>query len=401
MRHILGEDLNVGCVLSWGPCWYYQKQFFEGKVHELSTDDYVMRYDVEVSGFPSSHAGHLSILRLTEDDYNGVERIEEWPSWDLPVLQWAKEQGAVTGFSHSGWGLKVDGDELPNYNMPPFDGIGANEYIVDVVHDAVDFISTVDTPAVWELNIWYHTLNCGFRTRISGETDFPCIYGERVGLGRIYVKMPAGPLDFDAWVAGLRDGRSYVGDGKSHLLDFTVGDVPVGEKSPTGQISQLDLEAPSTVTVTARIAARLNETPNPEIQNRPLDQQPYWDIERARIAKDRKVPVELIVNGQAVERQEIVANGEIVPLQFEASIERSSWIALRIFPSSHTNPVFVIVDDKPIRASRRSAQWCLDAVEVCWNAKVNRIREEERDAAREAYDVASQTYQKILEESDF
>ena len=250
------------------------------------------------------------------------------------------------------------------------------------------------------MRIWYHTLNCGFRTRISGETDFPCIYGERVGLGRIYVKMPAGPLDFNAWAAGLRDGRSYVGDGKSHLLDFTVGGVPVGEKSPTGQISQLDLEAPNTVTITARVAARLNETPNPEIQNRPLDQKPYWDIERARIAEERKVPVELIVNGQAVETQEIVANGEIVPVQFETAIDRSSWVALRIFPSSHTNPVFVIVDGKPIRASRRSAQWCLDAVEVCWNAKVNRIREEERDAAREAYNVASQTYQKILEDCD-
>ena len=400
MRHILGEDLNVGCVLSWGPCWYFQKQFFDGKVHELSTDDYVMRYDVEVSGFPSSHAGHLSLLGLTEDDYKGVERIEEWPSWDLPVLQWAKEQGAVTGFSHSGWGLKVDGDELPNYNMPPFDGIGANEYIVDVVHDAVDFISTVDTPAVWELNIWYHTLNCGFRTRVSGETDFPCIYGERVGLGRIYVKMPDGPLNFDVWVAGLRDGRSYVGDGKSHLLDFTVGGVPVGEKTSTGEISQLDLEKPQKVKVTARIAALLGEKPNPEIQNRSLEHQPYWHIERARIKESQKVPVELIVNGQAVETQEIVANGEIVPIQFEASIDRSSWIALRIFPSSHTNPVFVIVDKKPIRASRRSAQWCLDAVEVCWNQKVNLIREEERNAAREAYDVASQTYQKILEESD-
>ncbi len=400
MRHILGEDLNVGCVLSWGPCWYFQKQFFDGKIHELSTDDYVMRYDVEVSGFPSSHAGHLSLLALTEDDYSGTERIEEWPSWDLPVLQWAKEQGAVAGFSHSGWGLKVDGNELPNYNMPPFDGIGANEYIVDVVHDAVDFISTVDTPAVWELNIWYHTLNCGFRTRISGETDFPCIYGERVGLGRIYVKMPAGALNFDVWVAGLKDGRSYVGDGKSHLLDFTVGDVPVGEETATGEISQLNLEKPSTVTITARVAARLDETPNLEIKNRSLDQQPYWDVERARIAEDRKVPVELIVNGQAVARQEIVADGEIVPIQFEASIDRSSWVALRIFPSSHTNPVFVIVDGKPIRASRRSAQWCLDAVEVCWNQKVNRIREEERDAAREAYNVASQTYQKILEESD-
>ena len=400
MRHILGEDLNVGCVLSWGPCWYYQKQFFEGKIHELSTDDYVMRYDVEVSGFPSSHAGHLSLLALTEDDYSGTERIEEWPSWNLPVLQWAKEQGAVTGFSHSGWGLKVDGDELPNYNMPPFDGIGANEYIVDVVHDVVDFISTVDTPAVWELSIWYHTLNCGFRTRISGETDFPCIYGERVGLGRIYVKMPAGSLDFDAWAAGLRDGRSYVGDGKSHLLDFTVGGVPVGEKTTIGQISQLDLEAPSTVTITARVAARLDAAPKPEIQNRPLDQKPYWDIERARIAEERKVPVELIVNGQAVETQEIVANGEIVPVQFEAAIDRSSWVALRIFPSSHTNPVFVIVDGKPIRASRRSAQWCLEAVEVCWNAKVDRIRENERDAARKAYNVASRTYQRILEESD-
>lgn len=400
MRHILGEDLNVGCVLSWGPCWYFQKQFFDGKVHELSTDDYVMRYDVEVSGFPSSHAGHLSLLGLTEDDYSGTERIEEWPSWDLPVLQWAKEQGAVTGFSHSGWGLKVDGDELPNYNMPPFDGIGANEYIVDVVHDAVDFISTVDTPAVWELNIWYHTLNCGFRTRISGETDFPCIYGERVGLGRIYVKMPAGPLNFDAWVAGLKDGRSYVGDGKSHLLDFTVGGVPVGEEIATGEISQLNLEAPSTVTVTARVAARLGETPNLEIKNRSLDQQPYWDVERARIAESQKVPVELIVNGQTVETQEIVADGKVVPVQFEASIDRSSWVALRIFPSSHTNPVFVVVDGKPIRASRKSAQWCLDAVEVCWNQKVNRIREDERDAAREAYDIASQTYQKILEESD-
>ena len=400
MRHILGEDLNVGCVLSWGPCWYSQKQFFDGKVHELSTDDYVMRYDVEVSGFPSSHAGHLSLLALTEDDYSGTKRIEEWPSWDLPVLQWAKEQGAVTGFSHSGWGLKVDGDDLPNYNMPPFDGIGANEYIVDVVHDAVDFISTVDTPAVWELNIWYHTLNCGFRTRISGETDFPCIYGERVGLGRIYVKLPAGALDFDAWVAGLKDGRSYVGDGKSHLLDFTVGGVPVGEETTTGEISQLNLEAPSKVTITARVAARLDETPNLEIKNRALDQQPYWDVERARIAESQKVPVELIVNGQAVETQEIVADGEVVPVQFETSIDRSSWVALRIFPSSHTNPVFVIVDGKPIRASRRSAQWCLDAVEVCWNEKVDRIREEERDAARKAYDVASQTYQKILEESD-
>ncbi|MCA8998361.1 MAG: CehA/McbA family metallohydrolase, partial [Planctomycetaceae bacterium] len=185
MRHILGEDLNVGCVLSWGPCWYTQKAFFEGKVSALSRPNYLMRYDVEVSGFPSSHAGHLCLLRLTEDDYPGTTVLEEWPSWTLPVLKWGQDQGGVVGYSHSGWGLGLpdygpsgnrltdisygrrrDGqrgraaDKLPDYAMPPFDGIGANEYIVTVAHGVCDFISAVDTPAIWELNIWYHTLNC-------------------------------------------------------------------------------------------------------------------------------------------------------------------------------------------------------------------------------------------------
>ncbi|HEV3023323.1 MAG TPA: CehA/McbA family metallohydrolase, partial [Pirellulales bacterium] len=118
LRHIVGEDLNVGCVLSWGPCWYFQKQFFEGKVSALSTTRNLMRYDVEVSGFPSSHAGHLCLLRLDEDDYPGTSRIEDWPSWDLPVLKWGKEQGGVVGFSHSGWGLKVGSTTLPSYEMP-------------------------------------------------------------------------------------------------------------------------------------------------------------------------------------------------------------------------------------------------------------------------------------------
>ena len=133
---------------------------------------------------------------------------------------WAKSQKAVVGFAHSGWGLQVSPTkELPNYCIPPMDGIGANEYLVDVAHDCCDFISTVDTPSVWELNIWYHTLNCGYRCRISGETDFPCIYGERVGLGRSYVHLD-GKLDFDDWAEGIKQGRCYVSDGKSHLMDF-------------------------------------------------------------------------------------------------------------------------------------------------------------------------------------
>jgi hypothetical protein len=396
-RHILGEDLDVGCVLSWGPCWYAQKQFFEGKIHPLSTSEYLMRYDVEVSGFPSSHAGHLCLLRLKEDDYPGTTRIEEWPSWDLPVLKWGKSQGGVVGFSHSGWGLKTSTDEIPTDEIPPFDGIGANEYIVDVVHDAVDFISTVDTPAPWELNIWYHTLNCGFRTRISGETDFPCIYGERVGLGRVYVKLEDGRLDFDRWCQGVKEGRSYVSDGRSHLLDFKVNDRALGESG-----SELQLSTPASVRVTARVAAYLDAEQTAQakaIHDRPLGEKPYWEIERARIGKSRKVPVELIVNGHPVARREIEANGAIGDVSFDVPVKRSCWIALRVLPSAHTNPIFVLVGDKPVRASKKSAEWCLKSVDQCWSQKERAIRASEKDEAKKAFDVARAAYRKIRDES--
>jgi hypothetical protein len=130
-----------------------------------------------------------------------------------------------------------------------------------------------------------------------------------------------------------------------------------------------------------------------------LSNQPYWHLERARIGNSRRVPVELIVNGVAVDRQELDADGSVRQLEFDLKLERSSWVALRIFPSCHTNPVFIEVDDKPIRASRRSAQWCLDSVDICWNAKSPQIRPHERDAARAAFDVAKARYLKILEES--
>ena len=448
MRHILGEDLNVGCVLSWGPCWYAQKAYFEGKTSALSRPRYLMRYDVEVSGFPSSHAGHVCLLRLKEDDYEYPEEVSfdwnyggqkgrfhgrqtrvvgEWPSWTLPVLKWAKNQGGVVGYAHSGWGLQLpdympDGsrrfvnrrnvpgpwtgksaDKLPDYAMPRFDGIGANEFIVTVAHDACDMISTVDTPAIWELNIWYHTLNCGFRARISGETDFPCIYGDKVGLGRVYVKLdPEQPLDYDAWIQGVKDGRSYCGDGRSHIFDFRVNDVALGEPSSGGAISQLDLDQPGTVKVRFDVTALLQETPTPEterIRNARLDQKPYWHIERCRIGNTRNVPVELIVNGHPVAAKQIVADGSLHELEFDVKIDRSSWIAARILPSVHTNPVFVEVGGEPIRASKKSAEWCRRAVDVCWNSKVRQIREWERPAARAAYDHAREVYDQIIREA--
>lgn len=426
MRHILGEDLNVGCVLSWGPCWYAQKQYFEGKTSALSRPNHLMRYDVEVSGFPSQHCGHLCLLRLTEDDYPGAERIEQWPSWTQPILEWGQKQGAVVGYSHSGAGLQLpdimpDGsrqfsyrrptdwpgraaDTLPDYAMPKFDGIGANEYIVTAANGACDFLSSVDTASIWELNIWYHTLNCGLTSRISGETDFPCVYGDKVGLGRVYVKVDDNAeLTYDNWIRGVKNGRSYCGDGLSHVFGFKVNDVAVGEPGTKGKISTLGLEKPGRAKVSCDVAAFLaSATPTPQterIRKARLDQKPYWHLERCRLGDTRNVPVEIIVNGQPVAKKEIVADGSVQSLTFDVDLPQSSWVAVRILPSVHTNPVFVEVAGKPIRASRKSADWCLQAVEVCWNSKVGQIREPERAAARAAYDKAKAVYQAALRDA--
>ena len=394
IRQLVGESLNVGAVLTWGPCYYYQKQFFSGQDNPLSQADRLMHYDLEVSGFPSSHAGHLILMGLKDQDYPGTKRIEDWPSWDLPILQWGKKQGAVVGFAHSGWGLEVQSTELPNFELPPFDGIGANEYIVDVTYpNAVDFISAVDTPYTAELNIWYHTLNAGFRTRIGGETDFPCIYDQRVGLGRSYVKLD-GKLSYADWISGLRAGRSYVSDGFSHLMDFKVNGREVGVAN-----SEIAIASGATAHVEVNVAALLDAVPNDAIRHLSMLQKPYWNIERARVGDSGNVPVELIVNGERRDRKLIAADGQIRAIWFDIPIERSSWIAVRIPQSSHTNPIFAIVDGKPIRASRRSAEWCLAAVNQCWTQKVVAISSSERPAAKQAYDHAREVYQQRIAES--
>jgi hypothetical protein len=396
-RQIVGEDLNMAALLTWGPSWYHQKGFFTGNDDKLSNKKHIMHYDVEVSGFPSSHAGHVVLLQLKEDDYPGTTTLEEWPSWTLPVLQWAKSQGAVVGYAHSGLGLEPlePTKDLPNYVLPKMDGIGANEYVVTVTQNVVDIYSAGNTPALWELNMWYHTLNCGFRTRLSGETDFPCMFDERVGLVRSYFKTD-NKLSYDGYMKAIKDGASYVSDGSSHIINFTVNGLEAGVKN-----SELSLTGPQTLKILAKVIANLPAKQTEEgaaIVKRLVYEQPYWSLERARIGTTQKVGVELLVNGQPVDTIEITADGKWKDMQFNYALQHSAWIAMRIYPSVHTNPVFVIVDQKPIR-SRKSAEWCRQAVDQCWKMKQENIRSGERAAAEAAYNKAREIYDKIVLES--
>jgi hypothetical protein len=443
--HVKGEGLNVGCNLTWGPCYDFQRQFFEPNAHKVSEPFTVLKYDVEVSGFGSQALGHVCLLNLRDQTYPGSEgtKTKGWPTWTTPLMRWAKNQGAYTGYAHSASGLGVnpkaaalrvlvaldlnkDGKitakeaelgllpdtfkaidtnndgfltleeltyaiarvtgqlkdipaRLPNYAIPEMDGIGAQEIAVTTAQGLCDFISAMDTNRVPEWNCWYHLMNCGYPLRVSGETDFPCITGSRVGQGRVYVQLGTKiqRIEFKDWAEGLAKGRSYVSDGYAHALQFTVDDKPPGDK--------VKLQEPGKVTVKARVAFAADT--------------PLGTAVGGSLPDSKTRLVEIIVNGKTIATQEVPADDKEHDLTFFLPIEKSSWVALRQFPQLHTNPVEVIVGDAPIRASRKSALWAIGTIDQLWRVRGEKIAPDERAEADRVFQWTVERYRKIAEES--
>lgn len=453
-QQVKGEGLNVGCVLAWGYCFDYQRQFFGPQVDLLSEPLTQMKYDMEVSGFGSAALGHVCLLNLRELVYPGADGIKGWPTWTLPALRWTKQQGGFTGYPHSGSGMqvnsataakrlldlydaskdarltaaeaqeallpeafdKIDADHdgglneaelvsshervldlLPNVAVPD---AGGHEIFVTTAHGVCDFISAMDTARLLEWNAWYHLMNCGFPLKAAGETDFPCMSGTRVGQGRTYVKLgKVARLDFTQWCQGLAQGRSYVSDGYAHAFDFTVAGQPSG--------GEVRLAQPGRVEVRVK-AAFSSETPLEVAYGGAMpvagarlsgDTVNYHDATAAQPYAGGKRKVELIVNGLPVAMREVPADDQVHEITFSADIARSSWVAVRQFPQMHTNPVNVLIAEHPIRASRRSAQWCLACIEQLWRVREKNIAPAERDEARRAYETAKAIYRRIAAEA--
>jgi hypothetical protein len=405
--HVKGEALNVGCNLTWGPCYDFQRQFFTPEAHKISEPLTVLKYDVEVSGFGSQALGHVCLLNLRDQTYPGSDgtKTKGWPTWTTPLMRWAKAQGAFTGYAHSASGLgvnpksaarrllayldkdndgqisapeakdfllpepfeKMDQNQdgfltmqelvaanqrafavLPNLAVPEMDGIGAQEICVTCAQGVCDFISAMDTARVPEWNCWYHIMNCGFPLKASGETDFPCISGSRVGEGRVYVQLgKVESIDFPVWAKGLAEGRSYVSDGYAHALQFTVDGKPAGDR--------VNLAKADNAEVKAKVAF--------------ASSIPLGTAKGGTVPPGKTRLVEVIVNGQVAASKEVPADDREHDLTFTIPIERSSWVALRQFPQMHTNPVNVLVAGAPIRASRKSALWCIGTIEQLWRER--------------------------------
>ena len=173
-------------------------------------------------------------------------------------------------------------------------------------------------------------------------------------------------------------------------MDFAVDGVALGGpdvKSTDGRVH-----------VTLNAAARLDEKPVGGVAAKPADQKPYWDLERARDGESRDVRVEFLVDGQVAATRTLTADGKIRDLAVDLTLQQTGWVAARILPSSHTNPIWVEVAGKPMRPSRRSAKWCLEAVDKCWLQKNGQFKADERADAEAAYERARATYRRLLEE---
>src|SRR5262249_38698216 len=147
-------------------------------------------------------------------------------------------------------------NQIPNYEIPLFDDLGGNECLVDVTHGAVDFVAAGENDPVGELNLWYHLLNCGFALPMIGETDF-WSQNALVGATRTYVKLhtpPTGDVGYSSWLEGVRAGRLYFGDGRSHLIDYCANDQLVGE-------GQLRMPKATWLDLSVKVAARLDSKP--------------------------------------------------------------------------------------------------------------------------------------------
>ena len=460
-RQVQGEGLNVGCVLTWGPCFDHQRGFFQAKPQMFGTHDTLLKYDLEISGFGSQALGHVCLLNLENQTYpnsNGT-KTQGWPTWTTPVMRWAKNQGGYAGYAHSASGLAIDpvaasnrifaGDDvnrddvldlqestksflplsfgaidldrngqlsmdemvmahrvasqqLPNFAIPEMNGVGAMEICVSTVAGVCDFISAMDTARIQEWNTWYHILNCGFPLKVSGETDFPCMSSRRVGQGRVYVRLGSDvPLNFADWCEGMVSGRSYVSDGYAHLPRFKINDHRLGE-------GDVRLSGPGNVKVSAQVAfapevpeAVAHGTLKPTGRGREVigdtvllhgNRSDRWVVGGKRL-------VELVVNGEPVETREVPADGKLHEIEFNRQIDRSSWVAIRQFPQLHSNPINVIVGDRPIRASRKSAQWCVAMTQLLWKNRELRISEGERAEAKKAFDHAISVFQDIAQQS--
>jgi O-glycosyl hydrolase len=301
-----------------------------------STKDRIIHWDAEwhwdatYSNFEhQALGGHLVLLGLKE-----AHQI--WEESPYKILEWAREQNAVSGFCHFQY-LNDQVQSDLNCCIPM-------EYPVEAALGTIDFISedvygsrspnngTYNSDAA--IHAYYKLLNCGFRLGYAAGTDYPCNNNEPLGTLLTYVNVGDEKLTYQKWINGIKNGKTVVSrNGHDEFIDFKVN----GQHGPGSQI-------------------KMKRKGNVSLELTWTTRKPFTGR------------IELVSNGVVIATLHGTAKpGNPLVLMTSAEIVKSSWICARRMDESghqtHSAPVYITVNDKPIRASAPDAQYFMDWID--------------------------------------
>jgi hypothetical protein len=299
--------------------------YFSGSLDAASGKDFLLWHGEE---FHTSFWGHRGILCLTKHllvpIYAGypMTAASSLVPTNADVADMAHAQGALIGAVHP----FEEAPDPANRAIPLHD-----ELPVDVALAKLDYIEVVgfsdhkSTAAVW-----YRLLNLGFHLPAGAGTDamanFASLRGP-VGMNRVFVQIPEGPLKMDAFLDGLRSGRTFATNGP--LLRFSLGGQPIG--------GEVKLDRPGDVPFTAAMASI-----------EPVDH------------------LELVCNGRVARPLDLAGSRTSAAVKGTLPMETSGWCVLRawaehaehpvldLYPYATTSPVYVTVAGKSPRSAEEA-----------------------------------------------
>jgi TolB protein len=305
---------------------------FRSSPDPVSTARTIIKHDEEYHTSYWGHSGQLGLTRsLILPNYAGYANTAAaslYPD-NSTIFDLTHAQRGVSGYVHPFSELpNPAGNEPLTHALPVDVALGKVDYLE--VGGFSDHLATAE--------VWYRLLNCGFRLPAGAGTDamanFASLHGP-VGMNRVFVR--AGPrLDYRAWLAGLKAGRSFVSNGP--LLAFSVDGHEAGDE------------------------IRLPAGVHPLV---------------ARVSLRSMVPVErleIIANGVVLATIPLGKDGMRADAVIPLPVTRSAWLTLRaysrrsngavldIYPFATTSPIYVTVGGQPIR-SPEAARWFVRWIE--------------------------------------
>ncbi len=308
-----GEDLSV-CnfmVANSDGDGVFDRPFFRGEPDPWSDPRTVLYWNQE---FRSTLWGHMTLVNLrqvVEPVFTGFKDTTN--PWDIPtnadIADRTHWQNGLVNYTHT----------AQNAADPYLGAYTAKGLPVDAALgkiDSMDLNNSYDAA----VPLWYRLLNCGFRIPASAGTDcfLNRIRSRLPGSDRAYVRI-TGPFSYQAWIDGLRAGRSFVSNGP--MLEFRADDKGLGET--------ISLDAPHRARLVARATAQF-----------PLDR------------------LEVVWNGTTVARGKISDAGRRGEIDQDVLLDHSGWLALvasgPTHPDApggpqyaHTSPIYVDLKDRP------------------------------------------------------